>query len=414
MSRAHRFRKNEKVLCHHLSSLYEAKVEQSKVAENDAIMYQLSFPALSMTEWVLGDLVVKDNKENRELKAKMEKENGGGGGGARGAKGGSAFDISTTGSTTTTTTTTGTTPTVASPITATKGSPTKNSTGTESSAVEKKEQQQPDGDDDDDGNDEGASSEDDHHRTSASSGSGSSSSRVSNRSSTGGSASASGSTSKRTYKRKRTSTTSPSSSSSSAADSVKKKKQRTTSRRSSKPETDSEDEEEENEEQDEDSIEKLDKRPVKIQYELSTELKLVLKQDYEHCTKTQKPYKLPFPETIQDLIKEYLKSVRGEEKTESAQYQTAKYVLNGIKSYFNALVRRALLYPCEKKQYDTHFKSGSRIPSSVYGLAHLLRLFVKLPVYLTRTDIGTAGCDTIKEHTVSFLAWLSYRQTSAK
>jgi len=321
MSRAHRFRKGDHVLCHHLSSLYEAKVEQSKF-ENHVMHYQLSFPALSTTEWVDGDLVVKDTKENRELKAKLEKENK---------------------SSTTTADTT-----------------TNGDRGGEKQGEEEQEAAE----------EEDEQEEEEDSKTSRST--------------------------KRTYKRKRT-RESLSADSSSAN---KKKKQRT--RRQSR--------DEESESEEEDSIERLDKRPAKLQIELSEQLRRVLKEDCEQCTQTQKPYKLPFSESIEDIVDEYLQERRVDEKEDSNEFQLAKTVLTGAKNYFNALARRALLYPCEKKQYDTYFKTGSRIPCAVYGMTHLLRLYVKLPIYLTRTEIGEAGSQVIQEQTGLFLTWLSARK----
>ena len=61
-------------------------------------------------------------------------------------------------------------------------------------------------------------------------------------------------------------------------------------------------------------------------------------------------------------------------------------VIMGIKKYFNEAVKVSLLYENERKQYNKVFQDKTDLYDKmdrIYGLEHLLRLFVKLPHFIS-------------------------------
>lgn len=56
-------------------------------------------------------------------------------------------------------------------------------------------------------------------------------------------------------------------------------------------------------------------------------------------------------------------------------------LIDGITAYFDRALPLILLYKSERPQYE---KYKNMQPSSIYGVEHFLRLFVKLPELLSR------------------------------
>jgi mortality factor 4-like protein 1 len=167
----------------------------------------------------------------------------------------------------------------------------------------------------------------------------------------------------------------------------------------------SDEDEQEDEEEEEDEVVQ-----TKIEIPLPSALKSVLLEDYKHCSDKKQEYPLPVSTSLDTLISNFITHLKDqqqntEETASDGELQIVESVLQGVKEYFNAVLRKALLYPCEKKSHDTYFKK-SNIPSNVYGLEHLLRFYVKLPQYLSRMKVGQEGCAVIKDKSVAFLEWL--------
>ena len=130
-------------------------------------------------------------------------------------------------------------------------------------------------------------------------------------------------------------------------------------------------------------------------------------------------------------------------------------VLDGVKIYFDFMLRDHLLYEQEREQYDRLLgslqlraqdqvqaqqklkqdppphqendvtdtplvqeeDSGSgghdgvaspkaEMPSSVYGIEHLLRLFVKLPLFLSKAQLPSGQVNLLHTHFKEFLRWV--------
>lgn len=71
-------------------------------------------------------------------------------------------------------------------------------------------------------------------------------------------------------------------------------------------------------------------------------------------------------------------------------------MLDGIKIYFDFTLGDHLLYAPERDQYKTYKNEAS--PSSVYGAEHLLRLFVKLPQFLSQSQLPPTHSQLLLHH----------------
>ena len=63
-------------------------------------------------------------------------------------------------------------------------------------------------------------------------------------------------------------------------------------------------------------------------------------------------------------------------------------ILDGLKTYFDFTVFDHLLYGPEVHQYKVVMEKDTSLPpSSIYGVEHLLRLFVRLPHFLSHAGV---------------------------
>jgi mortality factor 4-like protein 1 len=69
--------------------------------------------------------------------------------------------------------------------------------------------------------------------------------------------------------------------------------------------------------------------------------------------------------------------------------------LQGIQLYFNKIISTSLLYRSERKQYDTICQDKE--PSSVYGVEHLLRLFVEIPSLVVEANMDLETLSEIRD-----------------
>ena len=85
-------------------------------------------------------------------------------------------------------------------------------------------------------------------------------------------------------------------------------------------------------------------------------------------------------------------------------------LIYGIEEFFNRALGKCLLYRLERKQYDDYMsKNPEASPADVYGAEHLLRLFIRLPMFLSMcNDIDSQkdGSKKIQAYLQSFLQYL--------
>lgn len=147
---------------------------------------------------------------------------------------------------------------------------------------------------------------------------------------------------------------------------------------------------------------------AKLQLTFPKALKDVLVEDYRHCMERKNAYELPAKRSVDTIINDFVQHER--QSCNSEEVQIFESVFNGVKEYFNALLWKVLLYPTEKSSCESYLKKNKDVQaSSVFGLEHLLRFFVKLPQFLSRLGIGDAGCEVIREKILSFFTWIEQK-----
>jgi mortality factor 4-like protein 1 len=140
-------------------------------------------------------------------------------------------------------------------------------------------------------------------------------------------------------------------------------------------------------------------------------LKRVAVDDWEWVTKEQALVTLPRDPNVAQVLQRWEQSTRkggGEADTATGE------VCASLMEYFDALLPTMLLYRFERLQFETYFRAAQEKagdppprPSTVYGAEHLLRLFVKLPFLLDRSQIEPAVLKSIAERVNDLMEFIS-------
>ncbi|ORZ01080.1 MRG-domain-containing protein [Syncephalastrum racemosum] len=121
-------------------------------------------------------------------------------------------------------------------------------------------------------------------------------------------------------------------------------------------------------------------------------LKGRLVDDWEKVTKDNQLTPLPRNPTVSDILNRFRQQsrvVRGESLDE---------IVNGIKLYFDKSLETTLLYRVERDQFSQILKKDdTKQPSDVYGIEHLMRLFVEMPNLLARSNVNHETLSLLKE-----------------
>lgn len=124
---------------------------------------------------------------------------------------------------------------------------------------------------------------------------------------------------------------------------------------------------------------------------------------------------LPRPRTVSMLLEDFLASKKP--KVGEEVLQKHRELLHGLKAYFDKALPLILLYRQERTQYQDFLEkcssSGRKmIPSDVYGLEHLLRLFVRLPSLSSQATIVPSDTNFVHAKLVEFLKFVQKNSTS--
>lgn len=133
------------------------------------------------------------------------------------------------------------------------------------------------------------------------------------------------------------------------------------------------------------------------------ELKNWLVDDWDLISRQKKLPEIPSKVTVDHILDQYL---QGRKKNSSQ----AAEMCNGIREYFNTTLGCQLLYKFERPQYQKaqrEFSSDTTPMSSIYGIIHLVRLFVKLGQMLVYTDMDEKDMSTLLTHIHDFLRFLA-------
>ena len=90
---------------------------------------------------------------------------------------------------------------------------------------------------------------------------------------------------------------------------------------------------------------------------------------------------------MDSILEDYANYKKSGGNTDNKDYAVNE-VVAGIKEYFNVMLGTQLLYKFERPQYAKILADHPKAPmSQVYGVPHLLRLFVRIGATLAYTPL---------------------------
>ena len=88
--------------------------------------------------------------------------------------------------------------------------------------------------------------------------------------------------------------------------------------------------------------------------------------------------------TVTNKTDNILEDMNNNDEKKDDPMQVYRELINGIEQLFNRALGKNLLYRIERKQYDDYmYENPNVLPADIYGVEHLLRLFIKLPMFLS-------------------------------
>ncbi|KAI7902514.1 MRG-domain-containing protein [Cokeromyces recurvatus] len=152
-------------------------------------------------------------------------------------------------------------------------------------------------------------------------------------------------------------------------------------------------------------LEEENKRP-EIKLIIPDSLKSLLVDDWENVTKNRQILSLPKAITVEKILEDYKASCQPMDEEALNEF------IMGVQLYFNKSLSTSLLYKIEYDQYEEIFNDDkTKQPSSVYGVEHLLRLFVEIPNMISDSNVDSETLSELKER---FEALLSFIQIHEK
>lgn len=137
----------------------------------------------------------------------------------------------------------------------------------------------------------------------------------------------------------------------------------------------------------------------------------------EWKTVTSKPGRLlslPRVFTVSKVIEEFLTLKRS--KIDEKAYKKYHDLFHGLKQYFDKALPLVLLYRQERSQYESlalsNSSNGKIVPSDVYGVEHLLRLFVRIPHLSSEATIAPTDATFVQQKLLELLKYIQKSSTT--
>ncbi|XP_065199696.1 mortality factor 4-like protein 1 isoform X2 [Planococcus citri] len=143
-----------------------------------------------------------------------------------------------------------------------------------------------------------------------------------------------------------------------------------------------------------------------VNVQIPEDLKNLLLYDNELICRRKKITKVPARVPVDEITEKYvLHKVKVTDSQLASRYKETAYAL---KQYFNVVVSQKLLYPFEKPQHIklTETKPDF-VPSSVYGVAQFIRLFVKIGHLLAHMQLDDYGSHSVEENINDYVRYLN-------
>eukprot|EP00301_Raphidiophrys_heterophryoidea_P026082 c8910_g1_i1.p1 GENE.c8910_g1_i1~~c8910_g1_i1.p1 ORF type:complete len:347 (-),score=94.73 c8910_g1_i1:212-1195(-) len=153
---------------------------------------------------------------------------------------------------------------------------------------------------------------------------------------------------------------------------------------------------------------------IVIELSLPSKLRNQLIEDWQAVTEEKKIVNLPAKISVKTILERFEEHQKRKSKDGEAS-EVSKFV-HDVRVYFNTACGSMLLYRQERKQYhDLHRKldqsradgEDSKLEAAdLFGVEHLLRLFVKFPELLAQTDMTEAEIATARQFITDFVKFI--------
>mmetsp|Transcript_13636 Transcript_13636/g.18903 ORF Transcript_13636/g.18903 Transcript_13636/m.18903 type:complete len:271 (+) Transcript_13636:33-845(+) len=126
---------------------------------------------------------------------------------------------------------------------------------------------------------------------------------------------------------------------------------------------------------------------VGMKVNLPGELKKRLIDDWENVNRHNKIMQIPVKPSVKEIL-EYYKEAQESKEKDLTLAKLTENIVDALKIYFEHSLGTLLLYRVERDDYLQEVKEKGINPIEVYGVYHLLRLFVKLPSLVENTGLS--------------------------
>ncbi|ESO04176.1 hypothetical protein HELRODRAFT_99671 [Helobdella robusta] len=148
-----------------------------------------------------------------------------------------------------------------------------------------------------------------------------------------------------------------------------------------------------------------------IEVKIPLELKAWLVDDWDLVNRQKQIVRLPCTPNVDTILDDYLEFKINNSKNVSKD--ALEEVCLGLKDYFNAMLGNQLLYRLERPQYADILNKHPDTPMcKLYGVHHLLRLFVKLGGVLAYTSLDRKCLQVLMSHFQDFLQYILSNSSS--
>lgn len=152
---------------------------------------------------------------------------------------------------------------------------------------------------------------------------------------------------------------------------------------------------------------KVESRNIyEIMMPLRPQLKCILVDDWEFMTKDHKLVDLENTTPVSTILGDYY-THKTETGTPSEVLSLTREAMDGLREYFDKMLRFNLLYRFERLQYSQLLEeTPTMVPSDKYGLEHLLRLLLLLPAQVSQTTMDAVSLKVLMGQMKEFLDYL--------
>ena len=143
-----------------------------------------------------------------------------------------------------------------------------------------------------------------------------------------------------------------------------------------------------------------------IRIAIPQELQHWLVDDWDLVTRQKQLVPLPRKKTVHHILQDYVQSVV--DNPNGVRPGVAAEMTQGIKEYFNVMLGTQLLYKFERPQYgDLLNDMPNKSMCEIYGVEHLLRLFIRLGSALSYSNFDEKSMQFVVLCIQDFLNYLS-------